>query len=124
MKKLPLSEDNPDGSYWETDEGVKICVHDLLKNSSGFKRVIIEELLREHAFMQQIPEPSEKVMVAQDAEIERLKGEVKKWKDKYYEMRRHCRSANKGAERNAVMSRLLSHDCHRLQARIEELLTR
>jgi len=121
MIKLPLSEDNPDGSLWELGNGTVICSVDLIHSAPGWMEDALKELLNEHALMQQIPEPSEKIMENQDAEIERLKAEVDKWKEKFWEQRKHCRSANKGAERNGVVMRLLAQDCKELKEKIKRL---
>jgi uncharacterized small protein (DUF1192 family) len=53
--------------------------------------------------------------------IELLTDEVARYKAKWHEARRYLRAANRGAERNNQVMRLLASDVDRLQQRIKQL---
>lgn len=84
--------------------------------------ILCESFEKDLERMNSLPESSqflESAVTQQDDQIERLETKAEEWKDKYYEMRRHCRSANKGAERNSMVMRLLAEDNKALKEKIK-----
>lgn len=79
-----------------------------------------DELKRFQECHDRLPEPSASIIASQDKKIEKLETELKKYKENFWEQRRHCRAANKGAERNNQVMRLLAQDLAKLQEKLKE----